>query len=73
MSGLKTFDNFVNEQTIDFFEDFENRKKNLKLFTQFTKISHNYQKTEIKMGSPKRKFQPKVRVMINNKSNKSIF
>jgi len=72
MSGLKTFEYFVNEQLEDFFEDFEDSKKNIKLFTSFSKISPQYEKTEIKVTQPKKKFQPKVKVM-NKKNDNGIF
>jgi hypothetical protein len=72
MIGLKTFDSFVNEQIDDFFKDFDDSKKNIKLFSTFSKLSHGYEKTEIKVNEPKKKFQPKVRVM-NKKNNKGIF
>lgn len=72
MNGLKTFDSFVNEQIDDFFENFEDSKKNIKLFTSFSKISTQYEKTEFKVTPPKKKFQPKVKVM-NKKNDKGIF
>jgi hypothetical protein len=72
MSGLKTFESFVNEQVKDFFEDFEDSKKNIKLFTSFSKISTQYEKTEIKVDQPKKRFQSKVKVM-NKKNDKGIF
>lgn len=72
MSGLKTFEYFVNEQIEDFFEDFEDSKKNIKLFTSFSKISLQYERTEIKVAQPKKKFQPKVKVM-NKKNDNGIF
>lgn len=72
MSGLKTFESFVNEQVKDFFEDFEDSKKNIKLFTSFSKISTQYEKTEIKVPQPKKRFQSKVKVM-NKKNDKGIF
>jgi hypothetical protein len=72
MSGLKTFESFVNEQVDDFFEDFEDSKKNIKLFTSFSKISTQYDKTEIKVSQPKKRFQSKVKVM-NKKNDKGIF
>ena len=59
MSGLKTFESFVNEQVKDFFEDFEDSKKNIKLFTSFSKISTQYEKTEIKVSQPKNGFSLK--------------
>lgn len=74
MSGLKTFDSFVNEQIEDFFEDFEDSKKNIKLFTSFSKISTQYEKTEFKVKEePKKKFQSKVKVMNKRKNDKGIF
>ena len=72
MNGLKTFECFVNEQLEDFFEDFEDSKKNIKLFTSFSKISMKYEKTEIKVSPPKKRFQAKVKVM-NKKNDKGIF
>lgn len=72
MSGLKTFESFVNEQEEYFFEDFKDSKKNIKLFTSFSKILTQYENTEINVSQPKKRFQAKVRVM-NKKNNKGIF
>lgn len=73
MSGFKKIDFFVSEQLEDFFDDLENSKKNIKLFTAFSKISTQYEKTEIQVPVPKKKFQSKVRVMNNKKTDKGIF
>ena len=63
----------MSEQLEDFFEDFENSKKNIKLFTSFSKTSAEYKKKEIEITEPpKKKFQPKVKV-INKLNNKGIF
>jgi uncharacterized protein (DUF2236 family) len=72
MNGLKKIEYFVNEQLEYFFEDFEDSKKNIKLFPSFSKISTQYEMTEIKIPQPKKKFQPKVRAM-NKNSDKGIF
>lgn len=72
MSGQKIFDSFVEEQTEDFFEDFENSKKNIKLFTSFSKISAHYEKTDIKVSMPKKRFNSKIKIM-NKTNNKGIF
>jgi hypothetical protein len=73
MSGFKIIESFVNEQIDDFFGDFEDSTKNIKLFTTFSKISTKYEKTEIKLSEPKKKFRSKVRVMNNKKTDKGIF
>jgi hypothetical protein len=72
MNGLKILEHFVNEQLEYFFEDFEDSKKNIKLFTSFPKISTWYERTEIKIPQPKRKFQPKIKIK-NKSNNKGIF
>lgn len=72
MSGVKIYESFVNEQIEDFFEDFEDSKKNIKLFTSFSRISTQYEKTEIKVSEPKKRFRSKVKVM-NKKNDKGIF
>jgi hypothetical protein len=72
MTRIKTFDSFVNEQLDDFFEDFNDSEKNIKLFTTFSKISTKYENTEIKVSQPKQKFQTKIRTM-NKRNDKGIF
>jgi flavodoxin len=72
MNNLKTFSSFVNEQLDDFFEDFANSKKNIRLFSTFSTFSYNYERTEIKVNEFKKKFQPKLKIMNTNK-NKGIF
>lgn len=72
MTRIKTFESFVNEQLDDFFEDLNDSKKNIKLFTTFSKILAKYENTEIKMTQPKQKFQTKIRTM-NKRNNKGIF
>lgn len=69
MNDLKIYDTFVNEQIDDFFDDLETSKKRIKLFTTFSKISCNYETTNIKISLPKQKFQSKVK-LINKKSTK---
>lgn len=73
MSGLKNYNSFVNEQVEDFFDDLEDSKKNIKLFTHFTKLSSTYEKTEIKFTEePKKKFQSKIKIM-SKKNPNNIF
>lgn len=70
MSGLKNYNSFVNEQTEDFFDDLADSKKNIKLFTLFTKLTPTYEKTEIKFTEqPKKKFQSKIKIMSKKNTN----
>jgi len=69
---IKDFITFVNEQFDDFYEDFEDSQKRLKLFAKFTKSELNHKEKGIKIGNPKKKFQPKVKVM-SKKTDKGIF
>ena len=69
---IKNFITFVNEQFDDFYTDFEDSQKRLKLFAKFTKSKLNHEEKGIKIGSPKKKFQPKVKVM-SKKTDKGIF
>jgi hypothetical protein len=72
MNDLKILDNFVNDQIENFFDDLEDSNKRIKLFTSFSKISCKYEKTEINVSQPKKKFQSKIKLM-NKKSNNGIF
>ena len=72
MTMVKTFESFVNEELDDFFEDFNDSEKNIKLFTTFSRISTKYENTEIKVPKPKQKFQTKIKTM-NKRNDKGIF
>lgn len=72
MNNLKIINSFVNDQLEDFFNDFADSKKNIKLFSVFSKISATYEKSDIKISSPKKSFKSKIKVT-NKKSNKNIF
>lgn len=72
MTRTKTRESFVNKELTDFFEDFDDSEKNIKLFTTFSKILTKYENTEIMITNPKQKFQPKIKTM-NKRNDKGIF
>ncbi len=72
MNDLKIYKEFVNDQLNDFYDDFNDSKKRIKLFTTFSSISLSYEKSDIKIASPKKRFQSKVKLM-NKKNDKGIF
>jgi len=69
---IKNFVNFINEQFDDFYDDFETSQKKIKLFTKFTKSDLDHKEKGIKIDTPKKRFQPKIRVM-SKQSDKGIF
>lgn len=69
---IKNFITFVNEQFDDFYTDFEDSQKRIKLFAKFTKSELNHEEKGIKIDNPKKRFQPKVKVM-SKKNDKGIF
>jgi hypothetical protein len=70
---IKNYDKFVTEQFDDFYEDFENSKKKIKLFTKFTKINPESVDTNFTIPQPKKKFQPKIKNYKKNNNDKGIF
>jgi len=72
MNDLKTYNTFVNNQIENFFDDLNDSNKRIKLFTSFSRISHKYEKTDISIAIPKKKFQSKIKLM-SKKSNNGIF
>ena len=72
MNDFKIINEFVSDQTEIFFGDLEDSNKRIKLFTSFSRISLQYENTEMKFSQPKKKFQSKVKIM-NKKSNTGIF
>lgn len=74
MIDLKKYDSFVNEQIEDFYGDYEDSKKRIKLFTSFTKSILSHDKKDIKIAEqPKKKFQPKIKVAKYINNDKGIF
>lgn len=73
MNDFKKINLFVNEQIEDFFEDLEDSEKRIKLFTSFSKIRHKYEMTDIKISTPKKKFQSKVKLINKKQSKGNIF
>lgn len=69
---IKNYSTFVNEQFDGFYDDYEDSQKKIKLFTRFTKSKLSHKEKGIKVDMPKKKFQPKIRVM-KKKSDKGIF
>ena len=70
---IKNYDRFVTEQFDDFYKDFENSKKRLKLFTRFTKIDADVTDTNFTLPQPKKKFQPKIKNYKKTNNDKGIF
>ena len=71
---IKNYDKFVTEQFDDFYQDFENSKKRLKLFTRFSKIDVNSPgDTKFTLPQPKKKFQPKIKNYKKTNNDKGIF
>ena len=73
MSEIKKYELFVNEQIDDFYEDYEDSKKRIKLFTSFTQSKLYHNKKEIEINEPKKKFQSKVKVSKYSNNDKGIF
>ena len=69
---IKNYFQFINEQFDDFYDDYKDSQKKIKLFTKFTSSNLQHKEKGIKVDMPKRKFQPKVRIM-KKKSDKGIF
>jgi hypothetical protein len=69
---IKNYTEFVNEQFDDFYDDFADSQKKIKLFTKFTKSNLSHEEKGISINEPKKKFQPKIKVM-SKKSDKGIF
>jgi|TARA_Y100000389_G_C17258200_1_gene411625 hypothetical protein len=70
---LKNYNNFVNEEIDDFYEDLENSNKRLKLFATFNKSELKDVKTSFSIPVPKKKFQPKVKGFKKINKDKGIF
>jgi hypothetical protein len=70
---IKKYNEFVTEQFDDFYNDFENSKKKIKLFTKFDKIELSKIDKTFSLPEPKRKFQPKIKSYKKNNNNKGIF
>lgn len=73
MIEIKKYESFVNEQIEDFYEDYEDSQKRIKLFTSFTKSKLSHEKKDIKVNEPKKKFQPKIKVVKRINNDKGIF
>jgi|688.fasta_scaffold01148_11 hypothetical protein len=73
MIEIKKYESFVNEQIEDFYGDYEDSQKRIKLFTSFTKSKLSHEKKDIKVNEPKKKFQPKIRVAKRINNDKGIF
>lgn len=70
---IKKYNEFVTEQVEDFYEDFENSKKRIRLFTKFNKIELSKEDTGFTLPQPKKKFQPKIKQYKKNNNDKGIF
>ena len=73
MMGIKNYDNFVNEEIDDFYNDLETSNKRLKFFAKFNKSTLKEVKTSFSLPEPKKKFQPKVKGYKKSNNNKGIF
>jgi len=71
--NLKNYNNFVNEEIDDFYEDLENSNKRIKLFAKFKKSNLKEVKTSFTLPAPKKKFQPKVKSFKKINKDKGIF
>ena len=70
---LKNYNNFVNEEIDDFYDDLETSNKRLKFFTKFDKSTLKEVKTKFSSPEPKKKFQPKIKGYKKSNNNKGIF
>ena len=73
MIEIKKYESFVNEQIEDFYEDYEDSQKRIKLFTSFTKSKLSHERKDIEVNEPKKKFQPKIKVVKHTNNDKGIF
>ena len=71
--NLKKYNNFVNEEIDDFYNDLDISNKKLKLFTTFDKSELKEVKTNFSLPTPKKKFQPKIKSYKKSNNNKGIF
>lgn len=72
MIDTKIYESFVNEQIEDFYEDYVDSQKKIKLFTTFSKSKLLHDQKEITVNQPKKKFQPKIKIVTHN-NDKGIF
>jgi len=70
---LKNYNNFVNEEIDDFYNDLETSKKRIKFFAKFSKSDLDKAKTNFSLPEPKKKFQPKIKSYKKSNNNKGIF
>ena len=73
MIEIKKYESFVNEQIEDFYEDYEDSQNRIKLFTSFTKSKLSHERKDIEVNEPKKKFQPKIKVVKHTNNDKGIF
>jgi len=73
MIEIKKYESFVNEQIENFYEDYEDSQKRIRLFTSFTKSKLSHDKKDIKVDQPKKKFQPKIKMAKRINNDKGIF
>jgi hypothetical protein len=71
--SLKKYNNFVNEEIDDFYEDLKKSNKKLRLFSTFNKSELGETKTKFSVPIPKKKFQPKIKGFKKINNNKGIF
>ena len=73
MIEIKKYESFVNEQTENFYENYNDSQKRIKLFTAFNKSNLFHDTKEINIDRPKKKFQPKIKVGNRINTDKGIF
>ena len=73
MMNLKNYNNFVNEEVDDFYDDLETSKKRIKFFATFDKSELKQVKTNFSIPAPKKRFQPKVKGFKKINKDKGIF
>jgi len=71
--SLKKYNNFVNEEIGDFYDDLERSNKKLRLFSTFDKSELGEVKAKFSIPIPKKKFQPKIKGFKKINNNKGIF
>lgn len=70
---IKTYNEFVNEELDEFFQDAYDSNKKLKLIPKFkSDLSDVSLCKDINIEAPMKKFKPKIKIM-NKKQDKGIF
>mgnify|MGYP003626058049 CR=1 FL=1 len=73
MISIEKYNDFVIEETDEFYDDLENDGKKLRLFSTFVKSDLDQVKTNFTIPEPKKRFQPKIKAYKKTNNNKGIF